>query len=525
MSTRLIVSLLFLSVVAGALALRLPRLGLRPMHADEAVQAHRLGELWQEGRYQYDPDEFHGPTLIYATLPSAWLGGAATYAETDEATYRVVPVVFGCIMILAIWLLRDALGAWGATAAAALAALSPAMVFYSRYYIHETLLACFTLAAIGCAWRYVRTGRAAWCLGAGACVGLMQATKETAVLSYAAAAVALAATWIWQRAARRKPKEARARVRVGHLLAAAAVALMVWAVLMSSFFTNPRGPLDGVLTYLPWTTRALSPTHGVSPHAQPWFFYLQRLASWKLADGPRWSEGLVLGLACAGLGVAFFGRRSWLPGGSLPFLRWLGLYTLLLTAAYTAIPYKTPWCLLQFLLGMVLLAGAGAATLVRLVPTLPLKGIVALVLLFGAGHLGWQAVRASYVLPADPRNPYVYAHTSARIGGLAGVLAELGEAMPGKAKEVKVVWRDTYYWPLPWYLRRFERCGYWTRVPDEPAAPIVIASPEHDAALTEKLDATHLMTGFYEIRPGVLAMLWVRMDVWEAHLRRQGAIP
>ena len=32
---------------------------------------------------------------------------------------------------------------------------------------------------------------------------------------------------------------------------------------------------------------------------------------------------------------------------------------------YSAIPYKTPWCLLGFLHGMILLAGVGAVVLVR----------------------------------------------------------------------------------------------------------------------------------------------------------------
>ncbi len=40
---------------------------------------------------------------------------------------------------------RGFLGTGGAAVAALLAALSPAMVFYSRYFIHETPLVFFTL--------------------------------------------------------------------------------------------------------------------------------------------------------------------------------------------------------------------------------------------------------------------------------------------------------------------------------------------------------------------------------------------
>jgi predicted membrane-bound mannosyltransferase len=212
-------------------------------------------------------------------------------------------------------------------------------------------------------------------------------------------------------------------------------------------------------------------------------------------------------------------------GASRPLLRWLAFYTLALTAAYSIVPYKTPWCALGFLNGMILLAGCGVVALVRAVPTIPLKILTALFMLGATGHLAWQAYRASYVLPADMANPYVYAQTSPGIRQLASNLAQLADASArGRRTPVKVIWKDGYYWPLPWYLRRFEAAEWWTSLPEEPAAPLVLASPEYDIALTEKLDATHLMTGYYEIRPRVLAELWVAMDLWEAHLKRLGRL-
>ena len=115
-----VVFVLWSFVIAAAAAMRVPRLGLRPMHADEAVQAARFRDLWLDGDYRYDPTEFHGPTLIYATLPSVMASGAATFAETSEAMYRAVPVAFGVGLLLLFWLLRDALGRvgmwWAATA-------------------------------------------------------------------------------------------------------------------------------------------------------------------------------------------------------------------------------------------------------------------------------------------------------------------------------------------------------------------------------------------------------------------------
>src|SRR3954463_7060309 len=84
---------------AGALALRLPKLDTRPLHNDEAVNAIKVAELWQHGRYAYDPDEYHGPTLHYATLPFLWLSGARDADDVKDATLRYAPIVFGVALI------------------------------------------------------------------------------------------------------------------------------------------------------------------------------------------------------------------------------------------------------------------------------------------------------------------------------------------------------------------------------------------------------------------------------------------
>jgi uncharacterized protein (TIGR03663 family) len=513
-------SLLFVGL--GALAFRLPRLGERPMHADEAVQAARFRELWLRGRYEYDPHEYHGPTLSYATLPAAWLRGPQNFAETTEDMYRMVPVAFGVGLVLLAVLFVDAVGKPAAVCAGVLTAISPAMVFYSRYYIHETLFVFFTTAAIASGWRYCRSGRLAWCLAAGVSVGLMQATKETSVLPLAAMAGALLAAVAWQRAARSPSDAGNRRIPRWHLALGLMAAVLVAAVLLSSFFRNPRGPLDGILTYLPWLGRAA----GRSPHVHPWYFYLQILFAWRRAGGPWWSEGLVLFLAAAASLAALLPVAArLLPGANPFFARWTVAYTVLLSGLYAAIPYKTPWCLLGFLQPMMLLGGLGAVTLVRVTPHGPLKAVLVAALTVAAGQLGWQAYRASYVMAADPRNPYVYVHTLPDILRLAGDARQVAQASPeGDRVPLKVIWQDGFYWPLPWYLRGFERVEYWSQLPGDPAAPLVISSPSYDDALTKQLAATHLMTGYYAVRPNVFAQLWVRMDLWEAHLKRLGRL-
>src|SRR5258706_15189037 len=100
-----------IAIVAAAALLRIPQLGNRPFHGDEAVHAFKFRELWEDHVYRYDPNEFHGPTLYYAALPTVVLSGRHAFAETRESDYRLAIAIFGIALIPLIALMRDGLGA------------------------------------------------------------------------------------------------------------------------------------------------------------------------------------------------------------------------------------------------------------------------------------------------------------------------------------------------------------------------------------------------------------------------------
>lgn len=498
-----------LLLAGGTLAFRLPHLDNRPMHGDEAVHAFKFRELWEEGSYRYDPYEFHGPTLYYATLPAVWLSGVRRFAETNEGHYRLVTVGFGAATVLIMTLFRDGLGGPAALGAAALLALSPAFVFYSRYYIQETLLAFFTLAFLATGWRYVQARRPGWLLAAGLAAGLMLATKETALLAFAAAALAGAFN------RRLAGGSTGFSLPPGLAIGAAAVALFTASLFLSGFFRNPSGLEDYLRAYGSWLQRAGE----TDLHRHPWHYYLGILVYTHRMRGPVWSEGFILGLALIGGMAAFIRRAQEGTGAHSGLQRFLGLYTVALTVLYSLIPYKTPWCLLNFLEGMLLLAGVGAVTLVRLAPARWGQGLVGLLLLVGGSHLGWLAYQTSFVYPTDGRNPYAYAQPVPDIVELGRRVEDLAGVSPqGPALVIKVLSADEYYWPLPWYLRRFPQVGYWTEVPPDPSAPVVIASPQFGPELERRLGTTHQRTGYYGLRPTVVFEVWVHKELWQAFL-------
>ncbi len=129
---RILFGALILAVTAAALAMRLGELARRPMHTDEAVHAEKFRDLHEKGVYEYNLEEYHGPTLNYLTLPVVWLSRPITYAETTESHYRIVPVIFGVLLVALLWGIGDGVGRVAAVCAGALTAISPAMVFYSR---------------------------------------------------------------------------------------------------------------------------------------------------------------------------------------------------------------------------------------------------------------------------------------------------------------------------------------------------------------------------------------------------------
>jgi uncharacterized protein (TIGR03663 family) len=504
---------LVLLIAASALVFRLQQLELRPMHGDEAVQAVKAGELYDSGQYRYNPDEFHGPSLYYFTLPVLRLSGARSFAEAGDAGFRLVPVLFGAGLILLLLPLRRDLGGVTVVSAAVLLAISPAMVFFSRYYIQEMLLVFFAALAGGALWRYFHSSRTRWVFWLGAALGLMYATKETSVIFAGAMAVAYGVIVLHRRHREEQSLWQSQRRPIYQLLLALAVAGVVAILFYSSFLANPCGPIDSLLAFRHYFDR--SGGDGSSAfHQQPWYYYLKILAYTKDAPGPWWSEGLILALAAVGIGSSF---RRRLPAAINPDLAFfLAVYTLILTVVFSLIPYKTPWNLLGFLHGLILMAGIGVASIIHRLPGLRTRALFTVVLLLGAAQLAAQSVRTNFRFCADPRNPYVYAHSVPDVLRLSRRIRELGALHPaGPSMRVHFITPD--YWPMPYYLRGFRQIGYWNEVPAAPDAPVIVTNPDIMEQLDPRLrDRYH--TEYFGLRPGVLLVLMVQQDLWDRYL-------
>jgi uncharacterized protein (TIGR03663 family) len=513
--TRAGVGAIVAAALAAALALRLARLDVRPMHHDEANQAVKFGALLERGEYRYDAHDHHGPTLYYLSLPAAWLRGQFTLASLDEHTLRGVTAMFGAATILLLPLLSDGIGRTALAAAATLMALSPAMVFYSRMFIQESLFACFVLAFVIAIGRVTLGGGLGWSAMAGAAAGLAVATKETSAIVLPAALLACAIAWWSLGPARPRHSLADRQWRTAAVLSLG-VAVAMAALFYSSFLASPRGvlePFRGAGTYL---GRGIAP----ADHGHRWHYYFGLLA-YSSSGGLRWSEGLALVLAIAGAATAWRGERA-RPDRTF-WARYFTGYAAIAAAIFSAIPYKTPWNLLPFYAGLLVLAGIGFSRLFDAARPRALRGALVAAFVLAAANLAWQARRASVTYAADPRNPYVYAQTVPDTVRMAARIRELGAMHPDRERmQVSVVAPPYEQWPLPWYLRAMPQVGYWTE-PDDPAAlqaPVIVASMEHTASLDASLGDRYV-SEFFGLRPEVLMALYVERGLWERFLARE----
>ncbi|MBW8041465.1 MAG: TIGR03663 family protein [Planctomycetes bacterium] len=520
---------LILAATICAAALRLPQLKQRPMHGDEAIHAFKFSELLEEGFYRYDPNEYHGPTLNYLTLIPARAGRARTSTDLSETTLRIVPVFFGVLLVLLLLLMADGLGWTNSVCAAVLTAISPAMVFYSRYYIQEMLLVCFTLGVIVCGYRYTRNKNIWWAIIAGIFLGLMHATKETCIIAYGSMLLALLLTLLMRGRQNNSILNTVKAVKPCYLIAGVFAAVLASALFYSSFFSNPAGILDSFRTYTTYFNRA-----GQNQlHIHPWYFYLKMLLYSKYGSGPIWifwGEALVVILAVVGLIIAIRGKG--VTGVNFQLLRFIAFYTIAMTVVYSVIPYKTPWCLLGFLSGMILLAGVGTVALLNLTSNIPAKVFIGILLIAGGAHLAWQGYLSSYKYYADGRNPYVYAHPTTDVFTITKRVEELAQVHPdGHAMQIQVICPGGDYWPLPWYFRRFEKVWWWSQIDKNVMpAPVILASVSVEPELPEyfylpppgqKNLYIPLFDQYIEMRPQVELRGYVTKDLSDSYHQYQ----
>jgi len=494
----------FIAIWLIAIVLRIHQLDQRPFHVDEAVNGLITGNLLEKGYYVYDPSAYHGPVLYYLTLPIIKLAGVRTASELTEWMLRLLPALAGSSLILLLLPLRNFARPAAILFSAFLLSLSSMLVYYSRYFIHEMLLVFFTVVLFVYGFIYLKTGRTSAVIWAGLSAGLMISTKETWIIIIFTMLVVFITEYLRQKK--------NSEFKPVHLLYFVIALTMPVIVFYSSFFSNPGG-LSNIFEFL---GHYIERAGGEQIHRYPFEYYLKVLFFYDGEQGVFFAEAGILVLAILGIWQNGPHKFPGLAGTS-------GLAFLILFLIFSIIPYKTPWNIACSL--PLLIISTSLLILDREIKIIAWP--IRVMTVIGCLLLCYQMLIINFRLAEAPGNPYTYAQSGNDVLQISAKFdAVHNQLMQPDSMDVMIIAPDHAYWPLPWYLRKWPKISWWSRIPDNfyQADLLIITEslePELSRKLYEQIPVekrqmfVYLFNRPMELYPGNTVLGLVNLDIWE----------
>ena len=498
---------LFLLILLATIALRFYALDLKLFHHDEAIHAWFSYKLLTEGTYIYDP-MYHGPFLYYVTA------GIFSLLGDSDLVGRLIPALLGTLLVPLLYPIYKLgyLDRKQTLIAALFLAVSPNMVYFSRFLRNDIFIAFFTMVLLVALLYYFERHKMRYALIAGAAIGLGMTAKENMPIIVLIFGVYLLYL-VWTRKVRLPTHWVR------DLALGALVTVGIMAVLYSSLGAHPEVLMDGWLRAIEhWTSMHQAQRLGGPPYFYILLFILYEVPILILAavgtlqfiDIPgivsRWKERRashqgVVEVAAQSIYYGdvpeeeesqeitapsfketggwkdrlreFFSRGE----GTRPinrqkeFARFAIFWMLLSLGVYAYIGEKVPWLILHQLLPMIFVAVYLMTTKKAAIAVIASVFLVAMTL-----HVAFT--------PADINEPIVQVQNSE---DLREVFAKIDAAD-------KVAVATDSYWPLPWYYRgeRASKLSYYSQKVSEPT----IYGGDFDLVLTHDGDTYPTLEGY-----------------------------
>nr|WP_281069292.1 flippase activity-associated protein Agl23 [Methanomicrobium sp. W14] len=156
-----------------ALLLRFLFLDLKLLHHDESIHAWFSLRLLEYGTYSYDPT-YHGPFLYYVTA------GVFSLLGASDLTTRIVPSLLGSLVILLVYPIYKLgyLDRAQTIIVALFLAISPDMVYFSRFLRNDIFIVFFTLVLLIALLYYIERKELKYAVLAAVAAGLSMSCKE-----------------------------------------------------------------------------------------------------------------------------------------------------------------------------------------------------------------------------------------------------------------------------------------------------------------------------------------------------------
>ncbi|MCU0629755.1 MAG: TIGR03663 family protein [Methanoregulaceae archaeon] len=445
---RLSVERCFLLIIILTVFLRFAFLDLKLLHHDEAIHAWFAYELVTKGAYSYDP-MYHGPLLYYLTAGMYWLFGQS------DLIARLLPALFGVLLVPLIYFIYRLgyLDKRQALIAALFVAISPDLVYFSRFLRHDIFQLFFTLLILVALLYYLNSGKLRYALLAGIGVAGGMALKEDMPLFlliflvfglYLLVSKKIVLPETWKRDA----------------LAGILLAVAILVILYSSFGMHYEVLETGLMkAWNHWTAM-----HGQCRICGPWFFYILLFL---LYEVPIIIFAIVGIVQFAGKGgrlkngiarfAGYFNRIKTPPGPESSthelvttsirqierrkvhpvikdkrddFFVFCLFWLVISLAAYAYIGEKVPWLIIHQLLPMIFVA---------VYMMTQKKMVIALITCVFLIVMTWHVA----FVPTDVNEPIVQVQNSEDVRTIMKII---------DASDLVVI-ASKDYWPLPWYDR------------------------------------------------------------------------
>lgn len=452
-------------------------LDLKLFHHDEAIHAWFAYELITNGTYAYDP-MYHGPFLYYVTAGMYYIFGQS------DLVARLLPALFGAAIIPLVYAIYRLgyLDEKQTLIAGLFVAISPNLVYFSRFLRHDIFQLFFTMLILVALLYYLDRGKLRYALIAGAAIGGGMTLKEDMPIFLIILAT-FAIYLLVRRHVRFPPTWKR------DLVAGIIVALGVMVLFYSSFGTHfeiiQTGWIDA---YNHWVAM-----HGMCRICGPWFFYVILfllyevpiffLAVFGMAQFldrhnpvPDWIKkirGFFDREEARTFEIGDFGPEGrWVPWDKEELFFLFCIYWLFVSlAAYAYIGEKVPWLIIHQLLPMILVS---VYLMSKKKTFIALAGCVFLIM------MTWHVA----FVPADINDPIVQVQNS----------EDMRDVMKLIDASDTVVIASQNYWPLPWYYRGdgWDKMRFYGQIVDQPT----IYSVDGDMVITHDQDSFESLEGY-----------------------------
>lgn len=449
---------IFFIILIATILLRFWHLDLKLLHHDEAIHSWFSYELLTKGAWMYDPS-YHGPFLYYVTA-----GMFAAFGSSDLVA-RLLPCLFGTLLIPLVYCVHRVgyLEKDQALLAALFIAISPDMIYFSRFLRHDIFMLFFTFLMVVAFLYYFERGQTRFAIVAAVAVaGALSCKEEMPIILIIILSFFFFALW--------KGTFSLPRTWKRDLVLGCILIVGIMSILYTGFGGHPETltgnnfaiTAQGVHIDLKSSGWYQAIDHWSSMHNQqrlggPWFYYIPLYLLYELpifalaliATIQFITKGIDIRLFLMRLKLAVRYRRAPVPPGDLAtisirqfqkktepykksdeFIRLCIFWMILTMAFYAYVGEKVPWLIIPQLLPMCIVA------------TYQLNWQKILIAVAGCLFLLVMAWHVAFV-PADINEPIVQVQNSE---DLRTVMAQMDAA-----DTIVIASKD--YWPLPWYYR------------------------------------------------------------------------